>query len=291
MCRWCRPRVPPLGPALQDAEGLLRIRRADRAEQWPTRIPGRGRGRGISDRASDDPAGAVDTASVVRRALIQALGLPSLVLLTSMMGFGALARESGFGFWMAVVTTAGVWGLPGQLVLAELYAAGAETAAVVMASSLANARFLPMAVAFLPMMRRGLKRRAWLFGLVQLMSINTWAAALREGPGLSGRHRRLYYLLFAGVCLTAAVIGTAIGYQTGDVLPRPVTVGLVYLNPIFFALLFAGMRGRMIAYALIIGAVTGPLLHLVSPDWGVLATGLVAGTVAFFAFRATKGRA
>ena len=188
---------------------------------------------------------------------------------------------------MAVATTAGIWGLPGQLALAELYAAGTETLAVIMASSLANARFLPMAVAFLPVIRLGLERRIWLFALVQLMSINTWAAALREGPGLSGPHRRLYFLLFAGICISAAMIGTAIGYRTAEILPRPVTAGLVYLNPIFFALLFATMRGRMIAYSLVIGAATGPLLHLVSPDWGVLATGVVAGSIAFFLYRAT----
>lgn len=226
--------------------------------------------------------------AVVRLAVTDALGLPALVLLTGMMGFGSLARESGFSLAAALGATAGIWGLPGQLALAELYAAGGGAVAVVMAVSLANARFLPMAVAFMPVLRHGIKRPGWLFALVQLMSINTWAALLREGPALPGPERRRYFLIFAAICLGTALIGTAIGFLAASVIPRAVTFGLVFLNPIFFALLFAGMRGRNTAYALIIGAVTGPVLHLLSPDWSVLSTGLLAGTAAFLLTRKAK---
>ena len=205
-----------------------------------------------------------------------------------MMGFGSLARESGFSLGAALAATAGIWGLPGQLALAELYAAGGSAVAVVLAVSLANARFLPMAVAFLPVLRHQIKRPAWLFALVQLMSINTWAALLREGPALRGAERRRYFLIFSGICISAALIGTAIGFLAAAALPRAVTFGLVFLNPIFFALLFAGMRGRNTAYALVIGALTGPLMHMVTPEWGVLATGVLAGTAAFLLTRGGK---
>ena len=69
---------------------------------------------------------------MVRRALLDALGLPALVLVTSMTGFGTLARASGFGLGTALAATAGIWGLPGQIALAEYYAAGSEALAVVM---------------------------------------------------------------------------------------------------------------------------------------------------------------
>ncbi len=220
-----------------------------------------------------------------------ALGLPALVLFASMTGFGALARESGLGLAPALAATAGIWGLPGQIALAELYAAGGELLAVTLAVSMANARFLPMAVSFLPLLQAGLGRRAWLFALVQLLSVNTWAAGLRVAPGLPGHGRRRYFVVFAAICLSAALIGTAAGYLGGGALPRPVTFGLVFLNPVFFALIFADMRGRATAIALGIGAFLGPPLHLVSPDWGVLATGLIAGTAAFALARVLSARA
>jgi predicted branched-subunit amino acid permease len=229
---------------------------------------------------------------VLRRAALDALTMPSIVLFASMTGFGSLARDSGLTLGVALASTAGVWGLPGQIAFAELYAAGSEALAVVMAVSLANARFLPMAVSFVPLLRAGLRRRVWLFALVQLMSINTWAAGLREFPSLSGPLRRRYYALFSAICMVAALAGTATGFYATGALPRPVTLGLLFLNPLFFALLFAGTRGRTIITALLIGAILGPIFHLVSPDWGLMATGLVAGTAAFGLSRVlSKGRA
>ncbi len=221
------------------------------------------------------------TAEVIRRALRDAFEFPWLVLLASMTGFGSLARDSGFSLDLALISTIGIWGLPGQVALVELYSGGGEMAAVVMASSLANARFLPMAVALMPLLRQGLRHTAWSYVLVQLMSINTWAAALRTAPAFGGRHLRLYFLVFAAVCMTSALTGTAIGYFAIGSLPRPVTLGLIFVNPLFFALLFAGFKGRAVVLALVVGAVFGPLVHLVLPDWGVLVTGVAAGSLAF----------
>ena len=46
------------------------------------------------------------------------------MLLASMTGFGSLANQSGFSLGMALASTAGLWGLPGQVALVELHAAG-----------------------------------------------------------------------------------------------------------------------------------------------------------------------
>ena len=228
---------------------------------------------------------------IVRRALRDAFAFPWLVLLASMTGFGSLSRDSGFGLDLALISTVAIWGLPGQVALAELYSGGGELAAVVMASSLANARFLPMAVALMPLLRQGLRRPGWSYALVQLMSVNTWAATLRTAPSYAGRDLRLYYLVFSGVCLSAAAAGTTIGYFAIGSLPRPVTMGLIFLNPLFFALLFASFKGRAVVISLVIGAVVGPLVHLALPDWGLLVTGVAAGSLAFAVSRYLARRA
>ncbi|HEY9548343.1 MAG TPA: branched-chain amino acid ABC transporter permease, partial [Kiloniellaceae bacterium] len=52
----------------------------------------------------------------------------------------------------------------------------------------------------------------------------------------------------------------------------------------YFMLVFvADARHRARVLALVAGALTGPPLHLLSPDWGLLLTGLVAGSLAFAA--------
>ncbi len=214
--------------------------------------------------------------------MLDALGMPSLVLLASMTGFGSLARDAGLDLGMALATTAGVWGLPGQIALAELYAAGAGAFAVVLAVALANARFLPMAVSFVPLLRQSAgRRRGWLYLWVQLMSINSWAAGLRRFPDMPPRLRLHYFVPFACVCMAAALIGTTAGFFVLGSVPRPVALGLLFLNPMFFAVLLAALRGPGVAQALLIGAVLGPATFALAPDWSLLLTGLFGGTLAF----------
>jgi predicted branched-subunit amino acid permease len=61
-----------------------------------------------------------------------------------------------------------------------------------------------------------------------------------------------------------------------------VTLGLVFLNPIYFILILGGeVRHRQGVLALLCGAFAGPLMQLLTPQWGLLAAGLLGGTVAF----------
>jgi predicted branched-subunit amino acid permease len=140
-------------------------------------------------------------ARTYRKAVQDALGFPAIMLFASMTGFGSLARESGFTLGMALGTTAGIWGLPGQVALVELHAAGVPVLFVILASSLANARFMPMAVSFIPLMRGGVRHYGWMFALVQMLSINTWAAGLRSFPGIAVSMRPRYYIVFASICI------------------------------------------------------------------------------------------
>ncbi len=205
-----------------------------------------------------------------------------------MTGFGSLARESGFSLGMALSTTAGMWGLPGQVALAELHAAGVSTLFVILASSLANARFMPMAVSFIPLMRAGVNRFGWMFVLVQLLSINSWAAGQRAFPEIIPQMRARYYVCFAIICMSAGLIGTAAGFYGIGAMNRSAALGLIFLNPLFFAVLIAGTRVRPAIAAILVGAPLGPIFHMLSPDWGLLATGLVGGSLAFWISRVTR---
>ena len=231
------------------------------------------------ERKLNDQGGA--RKRLIVKAIKDASGLPSIILLSSMTGFGSLAQESGFSLPQALAITLGVWGLPGQVALAELYAAGSEVIAILMAVSMANARFMPMAVSLMPLLREGMTRPAWLYALVQMMSINTWAAAMRQSGRLEPPHRRLYFVVFASVCVTAALTGTVAGFAATTTLDRPVALGLIFLSPLFFALLLSVSKDRAIALSLVVGAVCGPALHLLSEDWGVLLAGIIAGSIAF----------
>lgn len=216
--------------------------------------------------------------------------MPALVLFASMVGYGSMAREYGLGLWSAVASTGLIWGLPGQIAMVELYALGAPLIAVVIAVSAANARFLPMVLSVMPLLGQGMRRKRWLYVFAQFVSLNPWAAILREGPGMKPADRAPYYAGFAMVCFVSALIGTAAGFLLAGALPREVTLSLIFLNPVFFILVFVDARGRGPILAVLFGVVAGPILHMVSPDWGLIATGLLAGGAAYAADRAWRAR-
>ena len=219
---------------------------------------------------------------VTRLAIRDAVGFPSITLLASMTGFGSLVHESGLPLAMAIAATVGIWGLPGQLALVEMHVAGVSAFFVILGVSLANARFLPMVVSFMPLMNMERSRTRWNFALVQMLSINSWAAGLKRFPEIEQNLRRRYYIVFAVICMSAGILGTVIGYVGVGLMPRPIALGLIFMNPLFFAVLLAGVQSRASMIALIVGAPLGVIFHLVTPDLDLLLTGAVGGTLAFW---------
>jgi predicted branched-subunit amino acid permease len=235
-------------------------------------------------RTSQPPGAAMTARNVARQGFRQGIGLPSVIVLTSMMGFGSLAADGGISLPTALSASALIWGLPGQVAMAELWAAGASLIAVVLAASLANARFMPMAMSLFPLMRGGTRHPGVPYLLVQLLSVNTWVACQEAFPAIPMPLRYLYYTVFASTILVAGQVGTALGFVAVAALPEPLTLGLIFLNPCYFALLFAGTRARPFVAALLLGAFTGPILYKLIPEWSLLLTGLIAGSAGFYYF-------
>src|SRR5687767_11454471 len=104
-----------------------------------------------------------------------ALGVPAAVVAAGMLGFGALALEAGFSVMAAAACTAGIWALPGQIVLIEMHAAGAPGALTLFAVVLTGARFLPMSISLMPVVRDPARPRAGLYAAAHLVAMTSWA--------------------------------------------------------------------------------------------------------------------
>ena len=101
---------------------------------------------------SKDKYFRLDASQTRRNAMIDALRAPCYALCVTMAGFSSIARESGFDFMMTLVTSLGVWGMPGQVAFASLYSAGASLFIIFVAVSLANMRMLLMVISAADMM-------------------------------------------------------------------------------------------------------------------------------------------
>ncbi len=226
-----------------------------------------------------------DSNQVMRKAIADSLSLPAFILFFTMMGFGSLMQNTGYQAEMAAVATLLIWGLPGQLAMVELTATGQGLIAIVFACSLANARFMPMVVSFIPAMQRAGASLPRQLLDAQMLSINSWAMCLREFPKVEPEYRHLYYLTFASSILLAAVIGTLFGFYGAVILPAVIVLGLIFTSPLFFALVLSATPGSAERLSMLSGCAIVPLAHYFFPSVDLLITGLVGGSFGFLAAR------
>jgi len=217
----------------------------------------------------------------------RAVGVPALVLGASFIGFGALVQQVGLSLWHALFSTATGWALPGQVALVELYSVGASLAVIAAAVALTNARLLPMAVTLMPVIRApGIPR--WQYYLVaNWVAVTAWVAAMRDCPAMPAEQLLPYFAGMSCTLWAVTLVTTAIGFALAGRVPAIVTLGLVFINPIYFMLVVAAdVRTRTRVLAALFGAACGPALYLLTPGWSLLLTGLIAGSLAFVTGRA-----
>lgn len=204
------------------------------------------------------------------------------MLISSFLGFGALIRQSEFTLFQGLLSTATGWALPAQIAMIELYATGASFLVIAMAVALINIRLLPMTVVLMPVLRSASTPRWLPYIVVHWVAITGWAQALRVCPDMPRSERIPYFMGFSMVLWPGALLGTLFGYYLAGSVPLAISLGLVFLNPIYFMLVFAAdLRIRTRVWALGLGAILGPVLHLYLSDLSLLATSLIAGSLAF----------
>jgi predicted branched-subunit amino acid permease len=215
--------------------------------------------------------------------LREAAGAPALVLFASFVGFGSLVRGNGWDLVHGLASSMFMWALPGQVAMIESWGVGAGLVAVVTAVALTNLRLLPMVMALMPQLRRPGVPRWQVYLAAHLIAVTTWVIGMRRCPGLPEQDRLPYFFGMAAGVWCAGMIGTVVGYLLARNVSPSVSLGLVFVNPMYFVLVLMpdSLRNRPQILSLVFGAVLGPAFHLLSRDWGLLGTGLVAGTLAF----------
>jgi len=220
-----------------------------------------------------------------------AMGVPAIVLSSSYVGFGALVQQVDLEIWHVLFSVVTAWALPGQIALIELYSDGAGILAIATAVALTNARLLPMVITLMPLLRAPGTANWRYYLAAHWIAVTGWALAMRDCPAMPPAQRRPYFM---GISLTlwiCSTLGAGLGFTLAGSVPKFITLGLVFLNPVYFMLVVAGdVRGVSRILAAVLGALAGPLLYLAVPDWSLLLAGVGAGSLAYFIGRARAGR-
>jgi len=204
----------------------------------------------------------------------------------SMMGFGALVRAKGHAWFDVVISNLTAFALPGQVLLVELYEPDASLIAIWLAIAASSVRLMPMAVVFITAVRpksSAHKIPMWKQLLLgHVIAITAWIYVLGKRDTYNREQLWPYANGFAWTMFFGVLPFAVFGYFADDLFPPVVALALFMFMPIYFATLFSAEwkhRGRLIA--IVIGVLIGPPLHTIDPDWGLVATGLIAGTIAF----------
>lgn len=237
----------------------------------------------------NDSAPAASKPVTVRECLLwyargskAAISVPAAILASSFVGFAALAVEAGITMAQAVFMTAVVWALPAKVVLVGAVLAGNGLAAAAFAVALSSVRLAPMVVVLVPELR-GPRTRNWvLYILSHFVAVTSWVFALQNVRKVPREFRTSWYAGVGSSLIMLNMVVVALVYLVADDLPPIVSAALFMLTPIYFLTsLWASARERAGHVAMVAGLLLGPLFHLVIPDFSLLATGIVGGTIAY----------
>ena len=209
-----------------------------------------------------------------------AAGAPAIVLFAGMVGFGAMGKTNGIDLWFTGATTFLMFALPGQVVLLEMAITGSSIVAIVLAVTLTSTRFITMTVTLFPQFHQK-DRTHGLYASVHLLAMTPWAISMREFQTIEAKHRLSYFIGLGLLCWFMSIPGTILGYLLAGLVPPYITLGLVFINPLFFLLTFTEVKLWVNRIAIGLGFVLGPFFFLLDRDTSLLTTGLVGGTIAY----------
>jgi predicted branched-subunit amino acid permease len=116
---------------------------------------------------------------------------------------------------------------------------------------------------------------------VHLLAMTAWAVSMRDFARVDPRYRLSYFLGLGLPCWLVALPATLIGYALAGSVPQPVTLALVFLNPLFFLLTFTEVKPLGNRIAILLGGLLGPVLYAFDPASSLLISGVLGGSLAY----------
>jgi predicted branched-subunit amino acid permease len=219
------------------------------------------------------------------------LTAPALILLTSMIGFGALARETGLSLGQAMFMTAAIWALPSQVVLVGAIASGAALPSAALSVALSAIRFVPMLASWVPMVKGPATPRWQIVVLSHFVAVTAWVVTALNVAKLPAHARVPYFAGFAVTLTTAGTGVTGLSFVLAGTMPPVVAGALFFLTPIYFlTALTASAKLNAERLALAAGLLFGPLFRLSGLPLDLVWAGLSAGTLAYIGHRVLARR-
>ena len=198
------------------------------------------------------------------------------------MGFSIIAKEAGFNFWMVMLTTATVWGMPGQVAFAGLYAVGASLFLIFIAVTLANMRMMLMVISGANILnikkyKLSLFRQVIIF---HLMAITSWAQIGHMKDKLIDDDLIKYYAGFSVSIFMFGMTGTLIGFYIGDIISNEILRISIFITPLYILLLVVNSKETFNKISVYLGGLLVIIFYPIAGTWSILISGIFGGSIA-----------
>jgi predicted branched-subunit amino acid permease len=104
---------------------------------------------------------------------------------------------------------------------------------------------------------------------------------MKEFHSIEVKHRLSYFVGLGLLCWLISIPGTILGFYLAGMVPPAVTLGLVFINPLFFLLTFTEVKPWINRIAILMGSIFGPIFFIVDRDTSLLTAGVIGGTLAY----------
>lgn len=204
------------------------------------------------------------------------------VLFATYVGIGALAHDTHFSLFWALLSTALIWAGPAQIILLAALGSGATAVQAAIAVGVSGIRLFPMVVSVLPMLRTPATTKRQLILPSHFIAVTLWVECFRLLP-MVPRERRVAFVNGLGcglviTCLTA----TWIGYHLAANLPPLFGAAILLLTPLAFLLSTARNCKKLPdVIALVLGLALFPIVSWFNTGVDILISGISAGTIAY----------
>jgi predicted branched-subunit amino acid permease len=204
------------------------------------------------------------------------------VLFATYVGIGALAHDTHFSLFWALLSTALIWAGPAQIILLAALGSGATVIQAALAVGVSGIRLFPMVVSVLPMLRATGTRKRQLILPSHFIAVTLWVECFRLLP-MVPRDRRIVFVNGLGtglvvICLTA----TWTGYHLAANLPPLFGAAILLLTPLAFLLSTArNCKQPADVVALVLGLALFPVVSWFDTGVDILISGISAGTIAY----------
>ena len=218
--------------------------------------------------------------------------VPSAILFSTFIGFGALTAQTGLTLFDTLLMSVFIFAMPGQVALVDEMARGASMLTAALSVAATGVRLLPMTVSLLPTMREPRVPKWMEFAVACYVSVTMWIESLRRGPFVPRHLRAAYSLGIIGWLVVGSAVAATFGFLIAKEVPTAIAAALLFMTPLYFLLgMFGSSRTLANAMPIAVGLVLGPIFHLIWPSIDLLLTGLVGGTASFLISRYVLAKA